>query len=229
MIQSDTEDFQPSQPKVYTSRRQYLVTYSKADMSKFPTRDSFGEVVVSCFNASWKVVVEYWACCLEEHEHTSGYHYHVSVKLSGPKRWDAVKKNLSKNYGMIVNFSEVHECYYSAYQYVCKNDPRVFKSHKHPDLREIGSPVTKRCMKAYRQKCQKRKQNNTNKNNTEHNQNNEHNTQNSEHNSNKQTKVRRLSNLDVSEFLVTNQIKSETELFAKACELSRSPISQITA
>ena len=59
MSQSDTEDFQSSQPKVYTSRRQYLVTYSKADMSKFPTRDSFGEAVVSCFNTSGKVVVEY--------------------------------------------------------------------------------------------------------------------------------------------------------------------------
>ena len=36
MSQSDIEDFET--PKVYTNRRQYLVTYSNADLSKFPTR-----------------------------------------------------------------------------------------------------------------------------------------------------------------------------------------------
>ena len=58
----DSEDFQ-------TPRRQYLITYSRENLVKFPTRQSFGEAVVSCFHNSGKVTVDYWACCLEEHEH----------------------------------------------------------------------------------------------------------------------------------------------------------------
>ena len=96
MSGSDSEDFQT--PKSYTNRRQYLVTYSKADLIKFPTRKSFCDALISCFNATGKVVAEYWACCLEEHENTSGYHYHASVRLSGPKRWNPVKKRLHEKF-----------------------------------------------------------------------------------------------------------------------------------
>ena len=35
---SDTEDFQTA--KLHTNKRQYLVTYNKADLVKFPTRRS---------------------------------------------------------------------------------------------------------------------------------------------------------------------------------------------
>ena len=67
------------------NRRTYLVTYSKADLVKFPTRQGFGEVITEGFNyGNGKVEVQYWACCLEQHENTSGQHYHVCVKLSGP-------------------------------------------------------------------------------------------------------------------------------------------------
>jgi hypothetical protein len=66
-------------------RRTYLVTYSQADLSKFPTRESFGQQVVAYFNeGSGKVEVQHWACCLEPHEIISGLHYHLCVKLSGP-------------------------------------------------------------------------------------------------------------------------------------------------
>ena len=69
------------------NRCTYLITYSKADLLKFPCRESFGEVVVEGFNyGPGMVKVEYWACCLEQHENTSEQHYHVSVKLSGQKR-----------------------------------------------------------------------------------------------------------------------------------------------
>ena len=74
-MNSDSEDFQVVMPfpqKEYTNRRQYLITYSQADLLKFPNRQSFGETVVSCFNNTGKVTVDYWACCLEEHEHTYG-------------------------------------------------------------------------------------------------------------------------------------------------------------
>ena len=71
----------------------------------------------------------------------------TSVRLSGQ----------TLRFGIHVNFSELHDNYYSAYRYVCKNDPNFYKSANHPDLQEIGSPVTKKCMSAYRQKCRTRK------------------------------------------------------------------------
>ena len=44
-------------------RRQYLVTYSQADESKFSTRESFGKMLEAEFNAGTSVVkVDYWAC-----------------------------------------------------------------------------------------------------------------------------------------------------------------------
>ena len=65
-----------------------------------------------------------------------------------------------------VNFSESTENYYGAYRYVCKTDEDVTHSSNHPDLKDIGSPKTKKSMKAYQEKCkQKRKQNNQEKQN----------------------------------------------------------------
>jgi len=50
-------------------RRQYLVTYAKADLTKFPTRESFAEAVVAEFNHDQSVVkVIHWACCQEGHQ-----------------------------------------------------------------------------------------------------------------------------------------------------------------
>ena len=78
---TDTQEFQSQR----SNRPTYLVTYSQADLLKFLSRQSFWEAVETDFNAgSGKVGVNYWACCKENHE-TAGQHYHVSVKLSGPK------------------------------------------------------------------------------------------------------------------------------------------------
>ena len=94
---------------------------------------------------------------------------------------------------------------------MCKNDPDVYKSENHPDLQELGSPTTKKCMSAYRQKCRKRKLDK----NTEItvSQLNGLNTINGNQMQNaSQSKVRRLSNL------VKNNIKNENYLFVKATE-----------
>jgi len=200
---SDNEDFQSQN----ANRRTYLVTYSQADLDKFATRREFGEAVEAAFNAgSGKVEVSYWACCMETHENTGGQHYHCSVKLSGPKRWNRVRQNLATRYGINVNFSESAENYYNAYRYVTKTDTNVYESPNHPDLRQIGSPKTKYCMKAYQQKHKNARQ-------LKHKQQNE-----PEQTTVKPPKVRRLSNLDVSEFLVKHNITTDTELYAKAHE-----------
>ena len=67
-------------------RRVYLMTYSKADRSKFKGRSDFGEVVTEAFNLGpGKVKVYYYATCLEQHQDGSE-HFHTCVKLTGPKR-----------------------------------------------------------------------------------------------------------------------------------------------
>ena len=116
MNSSGTEDFVSMSPKKSTMRRQYLVTYSKANITKFPSRENFTEAVVNSFTLSRKVTVQHWACCLEENENTSEHHYHMCVKLSGPKRWSPVKNHLMSNHQIVVNFSESRETYYTAYK-----------------------------------------------------------------------------------------------------------------
>ena len=196
---SDTDDFQVnSLVSANQIRRTYLITCSQADLRIFPTRQSFVEQVSNYFNeGTGKVKVEHWACCQEPHEKL-GVHYHMSLKLSGAKRWKHVKDKMMKNHGVVLHFSNAHDNYHSAYQYVTKQDTQVFLSHTHPNLSKIGSPRTKACVRAYRE-SQKRKQN-----------------ENRNAQQEMAKKIRRLSNLEVSEFLVANQIKSEVELLALA-------------
>ena len=69
------DDFQKNQiTNLRNGRRTYLVTYSQADLKKFPTRESFGTMLEAKFNAGpGKARVSHWACCLEEHQE-GGFH-----------------------------------------------------------------------------------------------------------------------------------------------------------
>ena len=52
-----------------SGRSQYLVTYSQADSKRFPTRESFGQMLEREFNDGRTVVkVKHWACCRELHQ-----------------------------------------------------------------------------------------------------------------------------------------------------------------
>ena len=146
---SDTDDFQVNTlVSANQIRRSFLITYSQADLGIFPTRQSFGEQVSPYFDeGTGKVKVEHWACCQEPHDN-SGVHYHMSLQLSGAKRWKQVKGRMMKNHRILLNFSNAHDNYYSAYQYVTKQDTQVFLSPTHPNLRKIGSPRTKACVRA---------------------------------------------------------------------------------
>ena len=64
MNSADAENFVILSPEKNTMRRQYLVTYSKVSMTKFPTSETFAEAVVISFTLSGEVAVEYWVCCL---------------------------------------------------------------------------------------------------------------------------------------------------------------------
>ena len=133
--------------------------------------------------------------CLEKHSE-GGNHYHLSLKLTGAKRWIEAKRSFEEKHGIIVNFSD-HEGYYSAYCYISKYDETVFHSRGHPNLDEVGSPRTKRCQQSYR----KRRSAGQSEEKTGH-----------------AKKIQRLSNLEVFDFIVKEEIKTETELLAVANE-----------
>ena len=185
-------------------RRSYLVTYSKANLEKFPTRESFAEAVVETFVSKRSCSKpQHWACCIEKHA-DGDYHYHLAMKLTGPKKWLESKRAIQQKFGIVVNFSD-HDGYYSAYKYICKHDDNVYHSPNHPNLDEIGSPQTKNCHKAYRERRSKRQA-----------------TTNAVHGEQdpSRKKIRKLSNIEVSEFIVKNGIKDETALLAMANEQS---------
>ena len=60
--------------------------------------------------------VAYWACALVNHA-KGGEHYHLSLKLTGPRRWLSVRNALQRLHSINVNFSDSHKNYYTAYKY----------------------------------------------------------------------------------------------------------------
>jgi len=47
---SSDDEFQSQPMTARSMRRTYLVTYSQADLQRFPTRKSFAQVVHNCFD-----------------------------------------------------------------------------------------------------------------------------------------------------------------------------------
>ena len=82
-------------------------------------------------------------------------------------------------------------------------------SQGHKNLKEIGSPQKKQCINAYRKNSKEKKRAANNKQNNQQ--------QNEENRKNK--KAKRLSNLDVSEFIVENNIERETEAGKKILQI----------
>ena len=119
-------------------RRVYLITYSQADVKKFPTRRSFADAVLAPFAGT---NVMHW-CCSKEYHQNSGVHYHMSVKLSKCQRWLPAKKFLSGRFGISVHFSSIHANYYTAWKYVTKEDDCAEESKDHLDLRTTKGPRT---------------------------------------------------------------------------------------
>ena len=174
-------------------RRQYLVTYSQADLAKFPTRQSFGAMIEEKFNCGTSVVkVSHWACCRETHA-DGGSHYHCAIKLTGVKRWASVKSQIQDDHDIVVNFSDSHDYYLSAYRYVCKEDTEVFHSENHPNLAEAKSPMTKRSIASNRKRSSS-----------------------TEPSTSREKKCSRLTNSDVANLIRDHNIHSYTELFAVA-------------
>ena len=122
--------------------RTYLVTYSLAALTNFSTRKGFGKCIKMYFNSgSGKVKVYHGACVKEKHQN-GGVHYHVALKLTGPKHWKSVKERIPLKEGIVVNFSDNHDNYYSEYRYIYKDNDSVHSKH-HPNLDAVALPWTK--------------------------------------------------------------------------------------
>ena len=125
----EMDDFQSTQMDNWRLLRwTYLITYSQADLLKYPSQEEFGKCIKTHFNkGSLKVKVQHWTCSLEKH-HSGGNNYHDSLKLTDPKRWKSVKESITSSETIVVNFWDHHDNYYFAYWYICKEDTSVHPS-----------------------------------------------------------------------------------------------------
>ena len=118
----------------------YLITYSRADTTKFPSKESFSSAIVEAWQHFGITVIQ-WVTCINAHnnECASGnemnlYHYHMALKLAKRGRWLQVRNYLDEKFGVQVNFSDNHNSYYTAYRYGTKEDRKALHSSGHPDL-----------------------------------------------------------------------------------------------
>ena len=186
------------------TRRTYLLTYAHADMERFPECHNFASMVMAAFSVGpSNSQVTQWACAKEPHK-DGNFHYHMIVKLSASRRWNSVFKYIYDNHNVAINFSSQHCGYSAGYKYVCKNKDieTVLHSEGHPNLTEIGSPQTKNAMRAFSQKRKSEKQKSI--------------TADEASTSKKTNKRKRLSNGQVSSFIVKNNIHRNQELKAAA-------------
>ena len=199
----------------------YLITYSQADEARFPTRRSFVDAVLFSFHNTPGEVVQWW-CCLERHAVT-GIHYHMAIKLDRNQRWLQSKKDLLHKFGISVHFSAIHANYYSAWQYVTKQDSRFIQSLDHPDLVNCHSPRTTLASVANHSRPTKKKSSPVDELVEERSYedddaelesvDNNYNLPNST-----KRKKKRMSCYELSEIIVAKNIKTRTELLALARE-----------
>ena len=130
------------------NRKVYLITYSQADKSKIPTRNSFAEAVLKAFYGSSAKAL-HWCCSPESHK-KSGVHYNMCQKLDRNQLLLRAKNFLHEHYRISVHFSSVHANYYTAWRYVTKEDENSLKSEGHPDLNDSEGPSTSKARIAKR-------------------------------------------------------------------------------
>ena len=167
-------------------RSVYLITYSQADIARF-TKQRFATLIVEIFQEGDVRVVQ-WVCSKESHT-DGGYHFHLAIKLNKIKRWLTIRRTLSSQHNIEVNFSSQHNDYYSAWRYVIKEGDFV-ESVGHPDLASASAPRTTNALSARRQRNGNRRGSGG--------------------------KKAKLDNLIINEAILRNNIRSTTQLLALA-------------
>lgn len=200
-----------------TVRQVYLITYSQADNTRFPTRRAFVDAVLFSFSDAPAKVIQ-WCCCMEKHGN-SGIHYHMAIKLDKNQRWLQSKNILLQDFGISVHFSAVHINYYSVWRYVTKEDASYIESVDHPDLSNEYGPKTAMASVARRRKkrissaCQLNEVSDEDADSE---------CEESDESTNiktvpkKKIRKKRLTSFELSEIIVAKKIKSRTELLALA-------------
>ena len=125
------------------TRSVYLVTYSLANLEKFPARNEFAKAIIASFTQGSARVLQ-WCCSVENHR-DSGKHYHMALKLNKVQRWLPSKRYVSEQFGISVHYSNIHHDYYSAWRYVTKSDEAYAESDGKKNVR--GKAVVKRVTK----------------------------------------------------------------------------------
>ncbi|XP_044166008.1 uncharacterized protein LOC122950000 [Acropora millepora] len=193
---------------VRSVRNVYLITYSQADVERFPTRDSFVQAVLYAFHDSPANIIQ-WCCCMEEHSKSSGFHFHMAIKLDKNQRWLGIKRFLLERCGISVHFSAIHRNYFSAWQYVTKEDGYFIQSEGHPDLSD-GPPKTTKASIANKPR---RSLNNEVEAEADLSEDvNEENSEEDQESKRRARKKKRMSCYDVAEIVVAKKIKTRTEL-----------------
>ena len=108
-------------------RQVYLITYSQADEEKVPSREGFSETILAAFSSQTTAEPLHWVCSQEAHQ-DGGVYYHMAIKLNKIYRWRKVRDHLASEKGIQVHFSDTHHDYYSAWQYVTKEDQYSIQS-----------------------------------------------------------------------------------------------------
>ncbi len=119
------------------ARSVYLITYSQANLEIVDTREKFVQIVLEAFSqgssTSASNLITRW-CCSQEHHEDGNIHYHMGIKLQRQKRWLSHRNYLQHAYNVKVNFSDSHSNYYEAWLYCTKSDANAIFSIGHPDL-----------------------------------------------------------------------------------------------
>ena len=145
--------------KSYHQRLVYLLTYSRADISRFPTKQHFANVVVEAWK-SCGIEISHWVVSIEGHAVTDNdgemnmFHYHMALKLAKRGRWLQVRRFLDETFSIQVHFSDSHNTYYRAYKYVTKEDTECLHSERHPEL--SSPPKTERALASKKRKAREK-------------------------------------------------------------------------
>lgn len=117
----------------------YLIAYSRADTTKFPSKEGFSSPVVEAWQHFGIRVIQ-WVTCIEAHNNNNEWRRDESISLpyglktSKAGEMASSTKLLGQEVCVQVNFSDNHNLYYTAYQYVTKEDCEALHSSGHPDL-----------------------------------------------------------------------------------------------
>ena len=139
---------------------------------------------------------------MEEHA-DGGKHYHLAILFSGSPRWLAIKNAVQQAHGISLHFSSQQISYITAYWYILKNKQLtdVLHSMDHPKLGNISQNKTKTAMNSNRSESKSKKRTSAEINEG----------QGAESRPNKI-----LSNIDITNFLVENNIKKKKKLYSVA-------------